>query len=229
MGSSIWLVVLVPVMAVYAIFGGIKGAIFGYPQAEINLPYDEANGTVWEYDGIDDPYIGLDEVKVDGDEQIFVFSARENDDEEKYEGSIMQIVFTDRNGNEKAYYCNFSGSKFGQPAFYPAEECITLDITVTAKKPKKNAKWKTGMDDYDILVCETEKGESCTFTAVITPDKSKRTSLYADFEYVTAWDKTAENVTVWYGKNADGEYAVTNVRHETWFEKFLSDLTGGLL
>ncbi len=228
MGSSIWLVVLVPVMAVYALFGGIKGAIFGYPQAEVVLPYNEASGTVWEYDGIDDPYIGLDEVKVDGDEQIFVFSARENNDEEKYEGSIMQIVFTDRNGNEKAYYCDQNG-KLNSPTFYPAEECISLDITVTAKKPKKNAKWKTGMDDYDILVCETEKGESCTFTAVITPDDSERVSFNADFEYVSAWGKTAESAIVWYGINADGEYAVTNVHQETRFEKFLSDLTGGLI
>ena len=228
MGSSIWLVVLVPVMAVYALFGGIKGAIFGYPQSEVILPYDEASGTVWEYDAMDDPYIGLDEVRVDGDKQIFIFSARENEDEEKYEGNIMHIVFTDRNGNEKAYYCNHNG-KLNSPAFYPAEECITLDITVTAKKQKKNARWKTGTDDWSILICETEKGEACTFTAVITPDKSERASIYADFEYVTAWGNTAESATVWYGKNADGEYAVTNVRQETRFEKFLSDITGGLL
>ena len=92
MGSSIWLVVLVPLMAVYALFGGIKGAIFGYPQAEVVLPYNEESGTVWEYDAANDPYIGLDEVKVDGDEQIFVFSARENDDEN-----------TDTFANDEAY------------------------------------------------------------------------------------------------------------------------------
>ncbi len=228
MGSSIWLVVLVPVMAVYAIFGGIKGAIFGYPPGEVVLPYDEASGTVWEYDSVDDPYIGLDEVKIDGDKQIFIFSARENNDKEKYQGRMMYIVFTDRNGNEKAYYCQQNG-KLNTPDFYPAEECETLDITLTAKKPKKNAKWETGADDWDILVCETEKGEACTFTAVITPGDGERVSFNADFEYINARGNRAESAIVWYGINADGEYAVTNVHQETRFEKFLSDLTGGLL
>ena len=181
MGSSIWLVVIVPFVIVYTIVGGIKGAIFGYPTAELSLPYDEASGAVWEYDCVDDPYIELVETKVEGDEQIFVFVGCDCEDEEKYQGLTMYLVFTDKNGNEKAFYGQHSG-KLNAPTFYPEEECSTVDFTLTAKKPKKNGTWEIGGNSHFILINEPINGESTTFTAVITPD-SNRPSFTVDYVY----------------------------------------------
>ena len=48
MGASILLVFIIPMAFLEVFFSGISGALFGYPTAEIALPYDEEKGIVWE-------------------------------------------------------------------------------------------------------------------------------------------------------------------------------------
>ena len=77
MGTSIWLVVIIPMIFLGTIFSDISGAIFGYPTEEIALPYDEEKGLVWEYDCVNDPDIELVKTEIRDGEQVFVLWARE--------------------------------------------------------------------------------------------------------------------------------------------------------
>ena len=75
MGTSVLLVFLAPLLAIYALFGGLFSEIMPSPKAEIVLPYNESQGLVWEYVEQEDYHINLIEEKIEGDEQIFVFEA----------------------------------------------------------------------------------------------------------------------------------------------------------
>ncbi|MBQ8026652.1 MAG: hypothetical protein IJ261_00890 [Clostridia bacterium] len=221
MGSSIWLIVLVPLLFIYSIFANIHSALFGDPTARISLPYDEENGQVWSYDGENDPYLTLIETKFENGEQIFVFEGSEGEDENKSSGSIMKLIFTDVNGNEKIYYGYHSG-KFNPPHFYSEDECQTLDITLSAKKPKANAHWKITDGSRYILIQETDSKGTGTFTAVFTPfNEAGYPNI--DFTYVGFFGNELELATALCARN-DGIYTVENIYQKTAWEDFIDSL-----
>ena len=73
MGASVVLVFAFPLIFVELFLRMIMGAAIGYPTAQVELPYDEATGLVWEYDNVDDPYVNLVKTEIEDGKQIFYF------------------------------------------------------------------------------------------------------------------------------------------------------------
>lgn len=181
MGASILLVFIIPIAFLEVFFSGISGTLFGYPTAEIALPYDEEKGIVWEYDNVDDPNIELVKTEIRDGEQVFVFESRGTidlknaffvKDKDELQGDLMDLVFTDKNGNQKVYY-GYNGYKIYEPVFYSAEECQTIDVTLTAKSPKENASWQVIDSTQYVLMKKSSGEETETFTVIITPTNRK--------------------------------------------------------
>lgn len=239
MGTSVLLVFIIPLMFLQVMFTSISGAIFGYPTAEIALPYDEEKGIVWEYDNVNDPNIELVETKVENGEQIFVFEGKgEIDlsdiffkDEDAYQGEMMDLVFTDKNGNQKLYY-GYNGYKIHAPQLYPAEECQIIDVTVTAEKPRENASWEVVDDSMYILMKKPSGTETETFTTVITPSNKDgeynvRGNFDVRFAYTNSFGNYLEEATVFY-EFKDGAHTVKSITYETLADKWLEDLENAL-
>lgn len=205
MGTSIWLIVLIPAMFFVAIFNNAYTAIFGEAKSELVLPYNESEGIVWEYDNVNDYYMELVETRIEGERQIFVF---ENEDcKEDINGLLMDVVFTDKNGNQIKYYA-LKGDTYNGPTYYEADECYVAQYTVTAEKERRKHHWETHQENESIL-CQPEKEEGTdTFTIVMTPDDIgegtlEEAQLVPRFVYENRKDKKRESIFVYY-KVIDG-------------------------
>lgn len=227
MGSSVLLVFIIPAIFFGVAFSDISGAIFGYPTEEIALPYDEEKGLVWEYDCVNDPDIELVETKIENGEQIFSFVSKGSldwntlfmvKDENDPEGDAMDLVFTDKNGNKKVYY-GFGGNKINAPYFYSAEECQTIDVTLTAKNPKENASWEAVDSTGYVLMKKPAKQATETFTVVITPDNKKgEYATFGIFDVVFAYTDSSGS----YYEKATASFAFgdgTHTLEEVTYEK----------
>lgn len=169
MGTSVLLIFIAPLMAVYALFGNLFAFITG-EKTEVILPYDEANGIVWEYDAQEDYYIELVEMRIEGDEQIFVFKDREKTEDVEAEGELMDLIFTDKNGNQKKFYaCQDNG--YRGPLIYEESECLVTEYTATAAYPFEKRYWKVNQERASVLVQPRSYESEVTFTIVYTPYK----------------------------------------------------------
>ncbi len=225
MGSSIVLVLAFPLMFVGLIFEMIMGAFIGYPTAQIELPYDEATGLVWEYDNVDDPYINLVKTEIKDGKQIFIFeSAGISLD---WNGEVMELVFTDKNGNEEVYYA-YGGAKRTAPEFTAADECDTYELTVTAENPVNGGKWIVTDHNYYLLHKELNEADTQTFTVVVSPENKK--GCYAneygmfsvEFTYVDSLGIPRELSSAIY-KLDDGEHYLSETKHQK-FSDFMGEL-----
>lgn len=205
MGTAIWLIFLIPAAFIMSIVGDIHVAIHGEAKSELVLPYNEAEGIVWEYDDVNDYYIELADTRIEGDKQIFVF--QNESCKEDINGSLMDIVFTDKNGNQKKYYAQRGGDYDG-PEYFEESECYSAQCTVTAEKPRKRCHWDVDQENASIL-CQPFKEEATdTFTIVMTPDDIgdydlNGIKLIPIFEYNNRRDKTKERITTYF-KVIDG-------------------------
>ncbi len=235
MGTSVLLVFIIPFVFLEVLFADITGALFGYPTEEIALPYDEEKGIVWEYDNVNDPNIELVKTEIRNGEQVFVFVGKGKLDfkdifikgEDEHEGDVMDLIFTDKNGNEKVYY-GYNGNRIHEPTFYPAEECQTIDVTLTAKNPRENASWEVADGTGYILMKKPSGGATETFTTVITPDN--RDGNYAtlgmfdvEFAYTNSLGNYLEEAKVLY-ELQDGKHTVTSITYEDFWDKMFTDL-----
>ncbi len=225
MGSSIVLVLAFPLMFFGLIFEMIVGAVVGYPTAQIELPYDEATGLVWEYDNVDDPYINLVKTEIKDGKQIFIFeNAGIGLD---WNGEVMEIVFTDKNGNEEVYYA-YGGARRFAPGFFADEECSLYEVTVTAENPVSGGKWKVTDHNYYLLYKDINEGDSQTFTVVVTPENKK--GCYAneygmfsvEFTYVDSLGIPRELSSAIYKLDNDEHY-LSEIKYQK-FSDFMDDL-----
>ncbi len=226
MGTSVLLVFLAPVMAAYILFGGAFEAVFGSPTEKVVLPYDESKGIVWEYDNVDDPYINLKEVQIKGDEQIFVFENSEDIITDLfnivmnsflgtgYEGNVMDLVFTDENGNTETFYAS-AGGMMSAPDIFAAEECLVTQYTVTAENPSESGSWGTISGKEYVLAKKADVSPSATFTVVKMPCYSAE-YFSVDFSYSTNI-VGLEKVTTSFGASESNELTVTNERRELYY------------
>lgn len=178
MGTSIFLVFIIPLMVIYGVFGNFFTAIFGEPQTEIILPYNEAEGIVWEYDNKEDYYIELAETKVEGDKQIFVFQHCEVENDDGIVGELMDLVFTDKNGNQKKYYSERSDGFMSGPRIYEESECIVTEYTAVAKNPDSSLHWDIMQENDSILIQPKSYDAEVTFTVVHTPEDAEFSAMY---------------------------------------------------
>ena len=179
-----------------AVFGLASGANY----KEVILPYNESEGLVWEYDGKDDPYINLEKMKIDGNEQVFRFVSAgidEDDDVYYYNGHCMELDFTAQNGQSETYYAVVSPWIFYDEVFL-ANEDETITYTVTAERNPADSEFEWEVDflhsDLDNVVHFSEKtGEINTFTLVYFNDRPHHDGiLEASFFYDTESDRMKE-------------------------------------
>ncbi len=205
MGTAIWLIVLIPAAFIYSIVGDIHVMIHGQAKSELVMPYNEAEGIVWEYDNVNDYYMELVDTRIEGDKQIFVF---ENEScKEEINGYLMDIVFTDKNGNQVKYYA-LRGGDYDGPTYFAEDECYATQCTVTAKRSRKRYHWKVDRESSSILCQPIKEESSDIFTIVMTPDdigdyNLSDIELVPIFEYNNRRDKTKETVYKYY-KVIDG-------------------------
>lgn len=179
-----------------AVFGLASGANY----KEVILPYSESEGLVWEYDGKDDPYIKLEKMTVNGNEQVFRFVSAgidEDDDIYYYNGRCMELDFTAQNGQSETYYAVVSPWIFYDEVFI-ANEDETITYTVTAERSPADSEFEWEVDflhsDLDNVVHFSEKtGETNTFTLVYFNDRPQQDGiLEASFFYDTESDRMKE-------------------------------------
>ena len=179
-----------------AVFGLASGANY----KEVILPYNESEGLVWEYDGKDDPYINLEKMTIDGNEQVFRFVSAgidEDDDVYYYNGHCMELDFTAQNGQSETYYAVVSPWIFYDEVFL-ANEDETITYTVTAERNPADSEFEWEVDflhsDLDNVVHFSEKtGEINTFTLVYFNDRPHHDGiLEASFFYDTESDRMKE-------------------------------------
>lgn len=106
MGASFTVMLFLPFIIVGAFIINIFGFVSGEDQTKIVLPYDPENGLVWKYDNKNDPYIKLHDTVIEGDEQIFCFRDKRGTTNTG-NGEWMDLIFTDKNGNQLKYYASF--------------------------------------------------------------------------------------------------------------------------
>lgn len=194
MGASIWLIVLIPLLPIVFIFnslGSFYVEVMNKKQAEIVLPYDESKGIVWEYDDKDDFFIDFVEVRIEENEQIFVFSNNEAEPPEDKTGSCMDLVFTDKNGNKKTYYADIVD--YGALVFYEESECFITEYTAIPKKPNDNQHWIADNRTDRILIQPISYDTEATFILVCMPDDIRALKRGDNYAFVPGFDYVKEN------------------------------------
>lgn len=181
-------------------FLAVLGLASGANYKEVILPYSESEGLVWEYDGKDDPYIKLEKMTVNGNEQVFRFVSAgidEDDDIYYYNGRCMELDFTAQNGQSETYYAVVSPWIFYDEVFI-ANEDETITYTVTAERSPADSEFEWEVDflhsDLDNVVHFSEKtGKTNTFTLVYFNDRPQHDGiLEASFFYDTESDRMKE-------------------------------------
>ena len=181
-------------------FLAVLGLASGANYKEVILPYNESEGLVWEYDGKDDPYVKIEKMTVNGNEQVFRFVSAgidEDDDVYYYNGRCMELDFTAQNGQSETYYAVVSPWIFYDEVFL-AHEDETITYTVTAERGSADSEFEWEVDflhsDLDNVVHFSEKtGETNTFTLVYFNDRPHHDGiLEAHFFYDTGDDRMKE-------------------------------------
>lgn len=228
MGTSVLLVFLAPLLAIYALFGGIFNEIMPSPKAEIVLPYDEAQGLVWEYVEDEDYHISLVEEKIEGNEQIFVFEANQStfvlfeDIFDNLEGNgttglVIDFVFEAQNGNRKTYYHDpRQESTFPSFVIYDENECLTAEYTVTAVDSENDTQWRIQQEQTYNILRQPTSGDETTFYIVFFPreieemenGKNQHISIAN-----TYWTDYEEHYYLSFGLN-DGQLEIVNEDYE---------------
>lgn len=242
MGASIWLVVIVPFMAFYGIFGSMLEYVFGTPTEKVVLPYNPDSGMVWEYDNADDPYIFLSDTKIEGNEQVFYFKCVPDNFEnpvdwlrdvyikdtggDSYAGDKMELVFTDKNGNQEIFYATAYGT-MEPPQIYRADECLTFDYECIAQNPKENGVWTVTLDSGYVLAKPHTYNNNATFTVVVFPDNTKDGETFGvEFEYFVVGKR--ETCSAFF-EIVNGEITVKKETHEIIEKTIVTDILSALL
>lgn len=153
MGASFTVLLFLPILLVGAFFMNLSGFVTGADQTRIALPYDPENGLVWEYDNKNDPYIKLHDTVIEDDEQIFCFRDKRGTTNSE-NGEWMDLIFTDKNGNQRKYYVSFDHEdvledKHQDFLVLAPGEYLEYDYTVKADKTVAGGDWYiTYLDNY---------------------------------------------------------------------------------
>ena len=219
MGASVMLIFLVPVMIFMLLIDTVLGSPLALNKAEIVLPYNPEKGIVWEYDGIDDPYIELVDTKTDGNKQIFTFGITEANWDN--EGEIMELVFTDKNGNREVFYACRGvildhGNLFRRPYFYHPDDYVTFEYTVSAENPVRNGKWEVNNGNVYVIRDSETNGDTKTYTLIYIPGKTAipNNEMFLSFYYSDSL-KTREKHTVVFEKKMNG-FEIKSEQHEVY-------------
>lgn len=190
--GSVTIFFIIPVMIIAMLFGSAVGAIKGDNVTKVELPYDPSEGVVWEYDGVDDPLFNLVETETEGDKQIFTFKGIpvfdgvfEEDREKVDSGMVMDVIFTNKNGEELLYYAAVNGDYVAlnhKIEFWSPDEYVIFDYTPKEETTVEGAEW---VSTKYCKIGETENEGVKTFTFLFLPDKERGSIFEINFTYCT--------------------------------------------
>lgn len=182
-------VILVPFLAVLVFIADLFLSITGLDITKVALPYDPENGLVWEYDNINDPYIKLDDMVIEGDEQIFKFVNRGYNKDKTYKygcGYMMDLIFTAENGETETYYATTRNVSLGRVKIWAEDEVLVYNYTATAQKVYDDSEWEmdfgTGSDSEYVVYNPDTKSTSRTFTVVYEKGMDDDDIIYISFD-----------------------------------------------
>lgn len=206
MGAAFTIFLLFPLFFIIVIPGIAFEIAIGNDKTEIILPYEPEKGIVWECD-LDDPHFKLVETEIDGNNQIFyirpkIFSAHDSEN-----GQFGDIIFTDKNGNEKKYYIcnNLDTPSTLDILVYAPGEYFDFDYTVKPEKPVSSYSWHVLAADADYVLYNPDvDSEETTFTVVHPFDKYERDSYTISFRYGPHSGDSKEGYTVTYTVTENG-------------------------
>lgn len=188
--GSVTIIFLIPIMFFVMLFGSVSGRIKGDDVTKVELPYDPAKGVVWEYDGVDDPLMELVETEVKGDKQIFTFKGVgmfdglfDENEEPKDDYMVMDVVFTDENGNELLYYARVDNDYLAldyKIKFWSPDEYVIFEYTPEEETTVENAEWVGWSHSGDAIELGEEDG---TFKFLILP-YNEETLCELEFRYI---------------------------------------------
>lgn len=190
--GSVTIIFIIPIMIGMMLFGSMVGAIKGDNVTKVELPYDPSEGIVWEYDGVDDPLFNLIATETDGDKQIFTFKGTavfEGIFEENHEtvdpDTVMDVIFTNENGEELLYYAAVNHDYFAlnhKIEFWSPDEYVIFDYTPKEETTVEGAEWVASKYDK---IGETEIDGEKTFTYLFLPNKELGSMYEVYFTYCT--------------------------------------------
>lgn len=162
-------VIFAPLYALFVWISSLFGLISGDNLTKVELPYDPEQGVVWEYDNVDDPYLNLQKTKIEGDKQVFYFKAN-SFSTPFYNGEVMDLVFTDENGNSQKYYAyryqegytTYKTLKILAPGEY-----IECSYTPTPQIEEEMYDWDVGSEEEMYVLLDKERfAPEKTFTMI---------------------------------------------------------------
>lgn len=224
-GASFFILLFFPLFVVYAVFDGIIGYITGADQTKIALPYNPESGIVWEYDNKDDEFISLYDTVIEGDEQIFCFR-KKGSSSVSYNGTWMDLIFTDQNGNSLKYYMRYDTD--GELEDTEQEfivlapgEYLEYEYTATPEIPVSfGGNWSiTYLDIYRtnldvVYMPHQERSDEESFRLVFEkPDAGESRTTKLLFSYGAMDLLTSEELTVTF-EITDGEVKVINEEYK---------------
>ena len=222
MGAVFGIILGTPIGLLMSLIIAVYGFFTGTDKTELILPYDESNGIVWEYDGVDDPYLTLVDTKTDGDSQIFTFRRKNSFiTKDTGDGKVMKIIFTDRNGNEMIYYAVNDDSDPFIINFYTPEDVNILEYTVKAEKPLPGGHWAlTSGSSYNTssqrtLYTPFENTETFTFT-IVTPKNDSTVRYIRKFDYLSATGREKEYVLISFSLDENDEFVILSEEKGTY-------------
>lgn len=190
--GSVTIFFIIPVMFIVMLFGSAVGAVKGDNVTKVELPYDPSEGIVWEYDGVDDPLFNLVKTETDGDKQIFTFKGIpvfdgifEEDHETVDSDMIMDVVFTNENGEKLLYYAAVNHDYLAlnhKIEFWSPDEYVIFDYTPKEETTVEGAEWVASKYDK---IAETETDGEKTFTYLFLPNKEFGSTYEIQFTYCT--------------------------------------------
>lgn len=240
--GAVTAIFLVPLLAVWALFGTFFGSILGVNNTKVELPYDEEAGLVWTCEENAD-WFDVTDVKVEGDKQIFTIKGLSMFDVEytDLDGVKEEVIFTAENNEELTYIAVHYEGMFGVNIYYLVElyspdEYGMLTYKPQATVPIEGGEWRGGgyANIYDIHGADGEAEFKLIFLPEYTNESLDKYYLPPDFidNLPEEWfDKTFEtcfNYVVrdergyvnYYeriiieGEFADGEAKILNEIHE---------------
>lgn len=198
--GSVTIIFIIPIMIIVMLFGSAVGAIKGDNMTKVELPYDPSEGIVWEYDGVDDPLFNLVKTETDGDKQIFTFKGIPVFDgifEENHEvidsDMIMDVVFTNENGEELLYYARVDHDYLAlnhKIEFWSPDEYVIFDYTPKEETTVEGAEWVASKYDK---IGETEIDGEKIFTYLFLPNKELGSTYEIQFTYCTIKENDSDD------------------------------------
>lgn len=229
--GSVTAIFLVPFLAIFGIIIGFFETLIGTGTEKVTLPYDAANGIVWEYKEGEEAFIDCIKTTTKNNQQLFTFRGKwdlDKNNPSSYQNEIFvdDIYFEDANGNLKKYYAivDFRWDEFndsliyGNMDIYDESECAVFQYTVKAITETEDFYWHEY--DYDagtdrnryVGLPDLVNIHERTYHFVLTPEDIADDTFDMSFHYRNSTGKTLEKITVTF-EMVGKEVTITDETH----------------